>query len=241
MSAGILLLAKLPPAQKTISSKFIFKRKIGRTCNVVQYKVRIVTLGNLQQFPHRIRRHIRSSSRLRGYSNYGLFHSTSGSRCGIGHFLESVLLRLYRVRCTYALSKGSRWVSISLSTRKLIDGLNQKPINWYNKLSKALRKLGFKLLSSAECVFTKAFGYTLVILFVYGDDKVIISKSQEKVQKTNVYLNADFKITDLGQMRYFLVLILTDVWGFIWFSLHKLSTLKSTRSICNRSIWNIKR
>lgn len=53
-------------------------------------------------------------------------------------------------------------------------------------------------------MFTKGKGPSLIVLLVYVDDMIIMSVSRSAVDDTKRALKSDFKITDLGALRYFL-------------------------------------
>lgn len=57
---------------------------------------------------------------------------------------------------------------------------------------------------SAECLFSKGQGSSLIVVIVYVDEMVIMSESKELVQNTKADLKRDFKITDLGPLSFFL-------------------------------------
>lgn len=71
-------------------------------------------------------------------------------------------------------------------------------------LSGALGKLGFQEMNAADSVFTKGCGRELVVLLFYVDYMVIMSESTIAVKKTKQELIADFNITDLVPLKFFL-------------------------------------
>jgi len=194
----------IPPGRRSISTKFIFKRKLGVDGTVKRYKARLVVHGNLQEpgvdyeetyapvvdwevtltaisvMLHRDA-HIELVDFQTAFLN--------------GDLEEEVYVCLPRVH-----DKSQQVFRLA----KSLYGLKQSPRNWFKKLETALHNLGFKQLSAADCVFIKGSGVTLVVLLVYVDDMIIMSQSNVEVNKTKSDLKRDFKITDLGPLEYFL-------------------------------------
>lgn len=98
------------------------------------------------------------------------------------------------------------------------------------KLSTALRKLGFEQLKAADCVFMKGSGRLIFVLLVYVNDMIIMSESEAEVQNNKNSLKADFKITDLGPLEYFLGIKLERVGKTVM----KLTQEKYTERVLER-------
>lgn len=183
---------------------FVFKRKIGRKWNVVRYKVHLVAHGNLQQYgidydktyaplvEWEVTLTVVSVMVSRGAYVYLVDFETS--------FLNGDLNEVVYITLPKAHDKNQKVYVLE----KSIYGLKQSPKNWFIKLSNALKKHWFKVLSSAECVFTKGSGYNRIVLLIYVYNMFIMSESQAEVQKTKMYLMETFKSTDLGPLKYFL-------------------------------------
>lgn len=88
--------------------------------------------------------------------------------------------------------------------RKSIYGLRQAPWCWFSKLSKALIQFGFVQSYSDDSLFVYAKGDVEVRVLVYVDDLVIASNNLAKLTKFKEYLGQQFRMKDLGKLKYFL-------------------------------------
>lgn len=88
--------------------------------------------------------------------------------------------------------------------KKSMYGLKQMPRNWYRKLCKILKTIGFIELESASCVFRIESGNAIVIIMIYFDDLMITSESEGIIADTKNDLGQEFEITDLGLVNHFL-------------------------------------
>lgn len=86
---------------------------------------------------------------------------------------------------------------------KAVYGLKQSGRQWYLKLDKTLKEMGFKPSSTDPCTYTYAVkGGEIVILSIYVDDILIASKDKELIEKTKREIAAKFELRDLGQLKY---------------------------------------
>ncbi|KAL6346508.1 hypothetical protein AAG906_000126 [Vitis piasezkii] len=87
---------------------------------------------------------------------------------------------------------------------KSIYGLKQALRQWFAKFSGVLLDKGFTQLASCHSLFTKCSGKSFLALLVYVDDIVIASNDYRTIEKLRTFLNSQFKLKDLGQLKYFL-------------------------------------
>lgn len=86
---------------------------------------------------------------------------------------------------------------------KSIYGLREAPKLWYKTLASCLSSLGFKRLTSSECVFILRKRNKRVLLLAYVDDLGMFG-DQGLIEWVKVELQKRFKITDLGKSDLFL-------------------------------------
>ena len=204
MASGTLTTAKLPAERHAISTKFIFKRKLGVDGDVKRYKARLVVHGNLQKpgidYEETYAPVVDWEVALTAISVMSRRNAHIDLVDFQTAFLNGDLEEEVYVRLPKAYDKSQKVYRLA----KSLYGLKQSPRNWFKKLCSALRKFGFQEVKAADCIVTKGSGNDLVVLLVYVDDMVIMSESSAAVNKTKRDLQADFKITDLGPLKYFL-------------------------------------
>ena len=63
---------------------------------------------------------------------------------------------------------------------------------------------GFTQSTSDHSLFTKHSGESFLALLVYVDDIVIADNDYRTIEKLKTFLDNQFKLKDLGQLKYFL-------------------------------------
>ncbi|KAL5773198.1 hypothetical protein ACOSQ2_013122 [Xanthoceras sorbifolium] len=86
---------------------------------------------------------------------------------------------------------------------KSIYGLKQALRQWYSKFSHALLKYGFFQFKSDYSLFTRGGGSTFIALLVYVDDIIITSPNLHCISELKTFLHSQFKLKDLGSLKYF--------------------------------------
>jgi hypothetical protein len=97
-----------------------------------------------------------------------------------------------------------RWTEIGLllikedvtKLLKALYGLKQAPRLWQQFLAAALFELGFEPLESDDCIYYNSD--TKIIIVIYIDDFLIISRSIPKINQLKVVLAEKFSIKELG-------------------------------------------
>ncbi|KAK3019235.1 hypothetical protein RJ639_004679 [Escallonia herrerae] len=81
---------------------------------------------------------------------------------------------------------------------------NFSPLNWFAKLSTALRSYGFLQSHADHTFFTYRKGDVFLSVLVYVDDLILAENNSTACSSFKKYLNDCFKLKDLGPLKYFL-------------------------------------
>ncbi|KAB2635153.1 hypothetical protein D8674_025687 [Pyrus ussuriensis x Pyrus communis] len=87
---------------------------------------------------------------------------------------------------------------------KSLYGLKQASRQWFIKLSCALRKAGYQQSKADYSLFVRNHDGKFTTLLVYVDDIILARNNIQAIEDTKSFLMKQFKLKDLGQLRYFL-------------------------------------
>nr|GEW54323.1 putative RNA-directed DNA polymerase [Tanacetum cinerariifolium] len=117
--------------------------------------------------------------------------------------------------------------------KKSLYGLKQSPRAWFGRFNLAMRKYSFKQSNSDHTLFLKRKGKLVTCLIIYVDDMIITGNDEEEMTRLRTNLFKEFKMKDLGRLKYFLgIEVLRSKQGiFIWQKKYVLDLLAETRMI----------
>nr|XP_016467801.1 PREDICTED: uncharacterized mitochondrial protein AtMg00810-like [Nicotiana tabacum] len=99
---------------------------------------------------------------------------------------------------------------------KCLYGLKQASRQWYSKLSDSLISKGYSVSKNDYSLFIKSIGSHITIVVVYVDDILLSGNDEKEMSSLKLFLDAQFKIKNLGHLHYFLGLeILSESGGVI--------------------------
>ena len=114
-----------------------------------------------------------------------------------GDLVEEVYLE---VPSGFASQEGKHVVC---KLHKSLYGLKQAPRQWNKKLTDALIQLGFSQSHFDYSLFTKTVQGELVVVLVYVDDLLVTGSSTDLILQTRNDLKLNFKMKDLGELKFF--------------------------------------
>ena len=84
---------------------------------------------------------------------------------------------------------------------KSIYGLKQARRVWNIEFNHTMRRHGFKPLISDPCTYILQEGENFVIVTVWVDDLLLFAMTDELIEQTKMYLEAEWELTNLGEGR----------------------------------------
>ena len=89
--------------------------------------------------------------------------------------------------------------------KKALYGFKQAPRAWYEKLVRCLICAGFQESKADPSLYIKHDGRKILIICIYDvDDLIVTGDDFDGIEKVKYMLNLKFKISDLGELKYFL-------------------------------------
>ncbi|KAL3376952.1 hypothetical protein AABB24_003396 [Solanum stoloniferum] len=197
----------LPLGKSPIGCKWVYKIKFKADGSVERYKARLVAKGFTQQ--EGIDYHdtfspvvkmvtVRCVVALAAQSGWCLFQMDVYNAFLQGDLFEEVYMSL-------PPGFGSQGENKVCRLLKSLYGLKQASRQWNQKLTNALMQSGFTQSKLDYSLFTKTNSTgDIVIILIYVDDLLITGSSDRLIQEAKDTLHHNFKMKDLGELRYFL-------------------------------------
>ncbi|KAJ6874187.1 hypothetical protein NC651_032883 [Populus alba x Populus x berolinensis] len=201
-------LTDLPKRQKTIGVKWVYKTKLNEKGEIDKHKARLVAKGYKQQYGvdykevfAPVARHdtIRLVISLATQHSWIIFQMNVKSAFLNGELQEQV----YIDQPSGYVKQGSAKKVLKL--KKALYGLKQAPRAWYNRIDAYFSKVRFHKCPHEHTLFVKfEDGGKFLIVCLYVDDLIYTGNDGKMFQEFKHSMKAEFEMTDLGMMCYFL-------------------------------------
>lgn len=105
--------------------------------------------------------------------------------------------------------KSRKYPNHVCQLHKALYGLKQAPRAWFERFSTFLLAKGFFSSTADPSLFIKHSGHQVLVLILYVDDMLVTGSSSAMLMEFIATLKAEFAMTDLGLVHYFLGIEIT--------------------------------
>jgi hypothetical protein len=210
-----------------IGVKWVFKTKYNEKGKVEKHKARLVVKGYAQRHgidysevyaPVARWDTIRTVLAIAAYNKWCVFQLDVKSA-----FLHGDLTETVYIEQPMGYHKGSPDQVYRL--KKALYGLKQAPRAWYSKIESYFNEENFEKCSHEPTLFVKhGNNGNIIIVSLYVDDLIYTGNNMEMMEAFKRSMKDKFAMTDLGKMKYFLGIEVTQCDKGIFICQHKYAS-----------------
>ena len=198
---------RLPPGQRILDTKWVFKRKQDSTGNTQRYRARLVAKGcaqikgiDYQETYSPVVRYASIRFLCALAAKYDLHINQMDVTAAYlhGYIKEDIYIQPPEELITPA-DKGKVW-----KLKRAMYGLKQSGRAWNERLNDVMTKMGFKRSQADCCIYFNRDKTNLTIIAVYVDDLLILSNNMQKLSMIKEELSRNFEMKDLGEPKQLL-------------------------------------
>ncbi|GJT42439.1 retrotransposon protein, putative, ty1-copia subclass [Tanacetum coccineum] len=200
-------LVDLPPNDKNVGNKWLFKKKTDMDGAVHTYKAHLVAKGDTQTIEIDYEETFSSVADIRAiriliviaaFYDYEIWQMDVKTAFLNGYLSEEVYMEQ---------PKGfvnPKYPNRVCKLKRSIYGLKQALRQWNKRFDDEIKKFGFTQNRDEPCVYLKASGRNVTFLILYVDDILIMGNNIPMLQDVKSYLGRCFAMKDLGEAAYIL-------------------------------------
>ena len=197
----------LPEGETAIPYQIVFKEKHDGEGKIETYRVQIVAGGHKQVKGHSYNKTFAAAAKSpsirvflanAAHQDWEIEHVDVKSA-----YLNAPLREKVYIKVPPGILKPNQQNKVC----RLLKGLNghhQAGRGWYQEMSGVFKNLGFKKSAVDHLVFYRRSGDEHTMVAVVTDDMAITSKRKEDVEKLKTELRQHWKISDLGELKWYL-------------------------------------
>eukprot|EP00253_Pinus_taeda_P026288 PITA_26288 len=199
-------LVKLPKGKEVIGVKWVYKTKSNVEGKIERHKARLVVKGYKQQYgrdyeetfaPVARMETVRVVMSIAAQNKWKVYQMDVKSA-----FLNVLKEEVYIEKPPGYENKGQEHKLCRL--KKALYGLKQAPRAWYSRIHSYLLENGFEKCEGEPTLYIKEKDGKILIVVLYVADVIFTSNDEYLIENFKAVMKEEFKMTDMGLLRYFL-------------------------------------